>query len=125
MCRISVQPEKPRELVRVQNLLILREICNTPDGVDYRTFRDLILISPDIDYTISPEGRPMFCTFKYDVVIGDNEVERTDFEYFLLQVVPNPITGVRVPDDHWSTAVVFIVEDDSELLLQLFECILW
>ncbi len=85
--------------------------------MDYRPFKDFILISPDIDYEISPEGRPMFCTFKYDVVIGDNEVERTDFEHFLLQVVPSPISGIQVPDNHRGTAVIFIVDDDSELLL--------
>ncbi len=72
----------------------------------------------------------MFCTFTYDVIITDNEVERTDFEYFLLQVVPSPspTSGVQVPDDHRGTAVVFIIDDDSELLFQLLHlhaCIVW
>ncbi len=92
---------------------------NSPDDVDYKAFSDSILISPDVEYKISPEGRPLFCTLKYDVVIGDDEVERTDFEYFRLQVVPDGANGIQVADSFRSTAFVFIIDDDCELPFQL------
>ncbi len=83
------------------------------DDVDYRPFNDTILISPDIEYELSPAGRPLFCSFEYGVIIDDNEVERTDFEYFLLRVAPTGTSGVRV-HDHRDIAYIFIVDDDSE-----------
>ena len=71
------------------------------------------MISPDLEYNVSSEGRPLFCRFQYDVIISDSEVERTDFEYFLLRVVPSGTSGVEV-HSHRDVAYVFIVDDDSE-----------
>ena len=81
-------------------------------GIDYRVFNDTIVIFPGGNYTFSPDGNPLYCSYQYYVVIDDVEVENTNFEFFFLEISP---IGVAIETQVFgSLGPVFIIDDDSK-----------